>query len=364
MPRERPLPPTVIAPTPTTNDVRHDEEKGVILGQDVRWNPEVLANAHICIIGGSGSGKTQTLKAIAYGMGETYPQTQRLIIDFHGDQELPGECCYDFHQASPHGINPLIVDLDPAGGGPALQAIQVVSSIKKSLRLGPNQEGLLLELVTGCYSARGIVQFDKASWRYEPPTFADLESRLEELAGEEDKDCKKLLLKMRATFTYGIFNRVQPKFTEPLIRINLSKLPPELQSVASESLLTQIMNNHRLSGEIEGKIPKTYVFVDEVKELKGSAILDRIFADARKYGLGLGIGSQTERHISLDLIGNSSTKIVLPVDQTEVKKVSNKFRFGESVLAGLVPLTALVRMGTKPYLVPILPFYKRVQNNA
>ena len=74
-------------------------------------------------IGASGSGKTQTLKAIAHSLRQTYPDIQVVVIDFHGDQQIDGETCYPLHMASPHGINPLVINLDREGGGPNLQAI-------------------------------------------------------------------------------------------------------------------------------------------------------------------------------------------------------------------------------------------------
>ncbi len=72
------------------------------------------------------------------------------------------------------------------------------------------------------------------------------------------------------------------------------------------------------------------------------------------------LASQSERHLSADVIGNSSTKIVLPVDQTEVKKVASKFRFAERKVAQLTPLTALCRFGAHAELVEILPYYQRI----
>ena len=35
-------------------------------------------------------------------------------------KKLTGEASYPLHMASPHGINPLVVNLDPEGGGPNL----------------------------------------------------------------------------------------------------------------------------------------------------------------------------------------------------------------------------------------------------
>jgi hypothetical protein len=183
----------------------------------------------------------------------------------------------------------------------------------------------------------------------------------------EDQDCKeskKLLLKLAATFQYGVFNRAQFPIVDKLVRVDMSKLPPALQSIAAESLAKQLMDNHRLMGEISGKLPRTFLSIDESKEMpntKGSAC-DRIIADGRKYGLALGLASQSERHLSPDVIGNSATKIVLPVDQTEVGKVARKFRFAEAKVAALQPLQALCRFGTQAVQVEIIPYYERVSH--
>jgi type IV secretory pathway VirB4 component len=318
----------------------------------------------VVAIGASGSGKTQTLKAIAYSLRQTYPDIQIFVIDFHGDQEIEGETCYPLHMASPHGINPLVVNLDPEGGGPNLQAIAVTSTLKKSLRLGPNQEGLMLDILELCYSTRGITQENVNSWTKTPPNFADIRKIIEGRIENACKESVKLKLKLAATFQYGVFSRPQPEFNEQHVRIDLSKLPPEIAAIAAESLAWQLMNQHRLSGEAKEKLPKTYLFIDEAKELKKSPACDRIIADGRKYGLGLVLASQSERHLSADVIGNSSTKIVLPVDSSEVKKVSSKFRLSEKKLAHLTPLTAICRFGKQAELVNILPYYQRILMNA
>ncbi len=340
-----------------------DVEDGIELGDGQRWNPAKLANAHIVAIGASGSGKTQTLKGIAYALGRAYSQARIIIIDFHGDQDLDGEVCYALHRASPHGINLLAVNLDPEGGGVSLQAIQVVHSFKRSLLLGVNQEGTLLAMIKRAYTARGICDEQQETWTLEAPTLADVREQLE---SDESKEARKLELKLSTTFEYGIFSRPQPSLTHHVTRIDLSKLPPSLQAIAAESLAMQLMNEHRLLGEMEGKEPRTFLFIDEAKEMstEANSATNRIIADGRKYGLALALASQSERHLSRDVIGNSSTKIVLPVDQTEVRAVANKFRFAENHVASLKPLTALCRFGTDAARVAILPYYKRRSHDA
>ena len=464
--KEKPLPVAVLKPEPTKN-TRSPEDDGIHLGEGYYWNPEALPNGHIVAIGASGSGKTQTLKAIAFSLHQTYPEMQIILLDFHGDQEIIGETCYPIHMASPHGINPLVVNLDPEGGGSNLQAIQMAGILKKSLRLGPNQEGMLIEIIKTCYLKRGIVQEQQETWSFEPPNFDDIEEELnrrvatafqdeekKELAesicvrdlpvgkpnasgiyfifhqnqlvyigaardiqkridghhhiryllkdhypGEtveiryyehlsdwqeliklenyliqihkpplnqttlrtECKESQKLKLKLAATFQYGVFSRPQPEFNEKLVRIDLSKLPTELRAIAAESLAWQLMNKHRLQGEIQGRLPRTFLFIDEAKEMpkKEGSACDFIICDGRKYGLALVTASQSERHLSHEVIGNSATKIVLPVDASECSKVAKKFRFAEKKVAALEPLNALCRFGKEAELLEIQPYYQR-----
>lgn len=371
--KEKPLPQPVFQAIPQSqiNDNVRSSTEGIFLGEECYWNPVALPNGHVVAIGASGSGKTQTLKAIAFSLRQTYPDIQIFVIDFHGDQEITGETCYPLHMASPHGINPLVINLDPEGGGPNLQAIAVTSTLKKSLQLGPNQEGLMLDILELCYANRGITQDNHKTWTKTPPNFADIRKIIEGRIENGCKESVKLKLKLAATFQYGVFSRPQPDFTTAKngqnlrhIRIDLSKLPPEIAAIAAESLAWQLMNQHRLLGEASEKLPLTYLFIDEAKELKKSPACDRIIADGRKYGLGLILASQSERHLSPDVIGNSSTKIVLPVDSSEVKKVSSKFRLSEKKVAHLAPLTAICRFGKQAQLVDIVPYYERIQNNG
>ena len=93
--REKPLPQPVLSPD-VQQHVDLKEGEGILLGS-AYWNPEVLPNGHIVAIGASGSGKTQTLKAIAYALRQTYPQIQVILIDFHGDQDIEGEAGFPLH---------------------------------------------------------------------------------------------------------------------------------------------------------------------------------------------------------------------------------------------------------------------------
>ncbi len=358
----KPLPTQTLKPNQTKKTATESASGGILLGDKVYWNPAALPNGHIAIIGASGSGKTQTLKAIAYELPRLFPEIKIVLADFHGDLHLPGEVCYPLNMQSPYGINPLVIDLDVLGGGPNLQAIAVAAIFKKALVLGSNQEGLVIDILNTCYQQKGIVQHNQQSWKLTPPTFADVRREITARIESGCKESVKLQLKLAATFQYGIFDRPQPSLDAQIIRFDLSALGkvPGLSAIAAEALAKQLMDSHRIMGEIEGKIPRTFLIVDEAKEVKNSPSIKIIYGDGRKFGLNAIVASQRDGEISDEAIANSSTKVLLAVDQTEVKRVSKRFRFAESLVSQLQPLEALVRMGTNGERCKIKPFYERI----
>ncbi|MCY7337290.1 MAG: hypothetical protein LH613_13935 [Chamaesiphon sp.] len=70
------------------------------------------------------------------GTKATRFEKRSIILDFYGDQQLPGEIYYSLNMVSPHGINPLIINQDPEGGGPNIQAIAVAANLRRALILG------------------------------------------------------------------------------------------------------------------------------------------------------------------------------------------------------------------------------------
>jgi Helicase HerA, central domain len=359
----KPLPTAVFKSNSSKNKVAAIvKPEGIYLGDKVYWNPAKLRNGHAVILGTSGSGKTQTLKAIAHELPSLFPDIKIVVADFHGDLELPNEVCYSLDAESPHGLNPLVLDLDPKGGGPDLQAIAVSSILRKSLKMGENQQGLTLNAFISCYENRGIFQKDQSTWMNIPPTFADLEAELQSRLEDGCKDSEKLLLKLAATLKYGIFSKSQPSINFPLVRFDLSALSkvPGLSAIAAETLLKQLLDSHKLMGEINGRVPRCYVILDEVKEVKSSNTLERITSEARKFGLGVIVASQMDSDISNTVLANSSMKMVLAIDQVEAAKVARRFRFALGLVTNLQPLEALIRMDNDGFHTKIKPFYERV----
>ncbi len=134
---------------------------------------------------------------------------------------------------------------------------------------------------------------------------------------------------------------------------------PGLSAIATETIAKQLLDSHRLLGETRDF--RTYLFIDEAKEVKSSRSIKLVLGDGRKYGLCAVLASQRDAEISEEAIANSATKIVLGVDQTEVARVAKRFRFAPDLVANLVPLEALVRMGIAGHRCRIKPYYERVE---
>jgi hypothetical protein len=71
------------------------------------------------------------------------------------------------------------------------------------------------------------------------------------------------------------------------------------------------------------------------------------------------LASQRETHLSGDILANTGTKIVLPVDAADVRKVASRFRFDAGRVANLGTFQALIRMGNRAESCAIEPFYRR-----
>jgi hypothetical protein len=101
---------------PDPRIARMDADKGLELGSGVFWRPESHPNPHVLIVGGSGSGKTCTLRLLA---GDLLKKGYAcVLLDFHGDLDIPGAVIHRIALDSEYGVNPLVVSNDPTGGGP------------------------------------------------------------------------------------------------------------------------------------------------------------------------------------------------------------------------------------------------------
>lgn len=132
----------------------------------VLWDSQRVINAHMLLVGKSGTGKTFTLKKIIEQLKEQSNNQIRIrTIDVHGDIDIDGSSTMKFSEASPYGFNPLVINPDPDFGGVRKRIQSFISAINKTTRkLGPKQESVLRNILLDLYSANGFYEKDPSSW--------------------------------------------------------------------------------------------------------------------------------------------------------------------------------------------------------
>ncbi len=331
---------------------------GVYLGRDkhnlkVYWDIAKLQNPHACIAGSSGSGKTQTLRALALELHRN--KIGGVVLDLHGDLEIENMQTYQLHLNSTLGINPLRINLDPDGGGSHLQALHVAHTIKLAFKLGPKQEAALVGYINRCYISKGILNSDIKTRTLEPPTFADLETFLQ----SEDED---LFARLATLWAYKVFSRQNIPIGSSMIRVDISKLPEQLQLLAADAITEQIFRDHQLAG-LSLRI-RSYLIVDEVRVFTRAkdSPLERISLESRKFGLGLILASQSLEHFQSDILANAATKIVMNLESAALARGAKLLNLSKAELEGLDVGEALVIAGRlEPQRVKIRPYSGRVK---
>mgnify|MGYP002716727916 CR=1 FL=1 len=116
----------------------------------------------------------------------------------------------------------------------------------------------------------------------------------------------------------GIFKNQLPPFDagRPVWNYDIRSLNRDEQQMFVEILLEDIFFDAKRRGERTS--PDTFVVIDEahkfVSEDEGH-IMNIIAKEARKFGVGLILASQSLNHFPEDVIANTSTKLILGIDE-------------------------------------------------
>jgi hypothetical protein len=132
----------------------------------VVWDSRTALNPHILVVGGSGSGKTHTLRRMIHELAGTGGEVRLHVFDVHGDIDLPIASTVKFSESTFHGQNPLAVDPDPDHGGVRRRIQSVIAALNRTSRqLGTRQEAVLRALLQDVYAANGFYEDRPRSWR-------------------------------------------------------------------------------------------------------------------------------------------------------------------------------------------------------
>lgn len=284
----------------------------------VGWEPERETNGFLLVLGGSGSGKSELLKALAVRAAASVPV---VVLDFHGDLtglQLPE---YAAGRAGV-SINPLaLTSSDPQFGGPAPQAEAVLDAVRRAAPgFGRVQEVGLREAVAAAYKAAQITD-DPVTWGRPAPHLGDIREQVR--AGLRDparrlehRSLTGVLAAIDAAFADAAFRGESELPLQQLLQagghLDLSRLSRSAQILAADALLRQVFGRLRSLGVAAA--PARYrvlVIVDEASLLKGAAILDELFKEARKFGLALVLASQEAGDVSASVRANAATLVAL-----------------------------------------------------
>jgi Helicase HerA, central domain len=357
-PRGKPTPPSggssaiVLADHPVASQPGVPMSLEVPLGQElntkgpVSWAPGRQTNGFFLVLGASGSGKTETLKVLGKGIADYGVPV--LVLDFHGDVKFPGlrSVLLSSGTASTAGINPMELDSQSAEETGLYDQRKVIRDMIRNAvpALGHRQNAILRDAIEEVYQSKGFDDADPKTWQNEAPTFGDVERLLADWAVDDSRKGQRAAIEgclaaVQEIFEHPIFQRIEHVSTEEIlssnVRLDLSKLNDEVRYIAAETLLRKIFRVLRLKGPIPVQPVddlqrfRLFVVIDEAKILSTGGgdtdspdrILNQLFTEARKFGLGMILASQMSDHFGSEVKANAATWLVLkPMDVKEAKK--------------------------------------------
>lgn len=362
-----------------------DDGKDVVF-DPITMEPKKLANQHLLIVGKSGAGKSQTTAGLLYELSKQ--EIPFLILDFQGEyisnvlNNANGESFADATRSvaldPSYGmdINPLELSLNGTTGEKKdymHNVYQVSAILKQIFGLGDIQHPVLKDAIKRAYQEKGFSISDRTTWNNEPPQFQDIWAILEFMEQNGGSNVRNLKYRIEPLFENNIFvsgaNSVS--INEVLNQnsiINLSALAtPELMKSVARFVL-QAVYNRMISEGPSNKI-KLYVVIDEAHKLSYDNTLTDLIREARKYGVGFILASQSVRDFATVVFENMGTKIALQLEGEDARFMAENFgatdrASKEAVLALLPaqkPMRALIRNNHfEPFVqVDIEPFYAK-----
>jgi DNA phosphorothioation-dependent restriction protein DptH len=363
-----------------------DNGKDVVF-DPITMTPKKLANQHLLIVGKSGAGKSQTTSSLLFELyNEDIPF---LILDFQGEyisNELKSgsgesfiECtdAFEFDPSYGMNINPLELITDSRTGNKLdffNNIYQVSDTLKQIFGLGDIQHPILKEAIKRAYHEKGFVKSDRNTWNNEPPKFHEIWDILEFMEQNEGKKIASLKYRVEPLFENEIFVSSESSCSiNDLLKqnsiINLSTLPTAELMKSVARFVLQAVYNKMLSDGPTREI-KLYVVIDEAHKLSYDNTLTDLIREARKYGVGFILASQSVRDFATVVFENMGTKISLQLEGDDAKYMAENFgvidrTVKESVMRMLPnqqPMRALIRNNHyEPFVqVDIDPFYNKI----
>lgn len=358
----------------------------VVFWDPFTTTPKKLANQHILIVGKSGVGKTQSAAVFMVDLSKA--GVPSVIFDFQGeymDQKLSnanGETFVECTKAqvldAAEGIdvNPLGVPDDPQTGNKQnfMKVVyQFTTSLAKIFGLGDIQRAILRDATNQAFVVNGFVPGDKATWKNVPPRLSELGAILKHLEQSEGANVRNLNLRIQPLFETGVFSESgsTQSFDQILSRTSIIRLSnlatPELMVAVSRFVLQKIYANMLSKGPTDQL--RVFAVVDEAHKLSYDETLTELIREARKYGVGILLASQSVKdfdRIVFDMVG---TKIALQLEGEDAKVMAENLGLmdksdrdaARSMILHQPPHRALIRSNHfEPFIqADVTPFWQK-----
>lgn len=308
---------------PTSNCIE------VVLGslmdtnEEIKWVPSKLTNPHMMILGGSGKGKTQTVKSVIYQLAKQ--GVPSVVIDFNDDfidDDFLDKTGFSLQDAS-QGIevNPFEIQIDPHTNQKVSYNTVVYSlpdTLDEIFNFGSREKRIVKSMISDLYTSAGFSR-NPDSWSNPVPPFDRLADRIEIFADDEPKEadrCENILSKLSPVFDLNLFRGTEEDIfdryftTGAVFRLkSLAAYGTSVQSAVMQFILEKVYN--RMVTLEHSQQLKFCCIVDEAHYLKMNSKIDNLAKEARKFGIGLVLATQEAKDLSLSVWANTNTSIAL-----------------------------------------------------
>jgi hypothetical protein len=290
-------------------------------GGAVYWRPfdqaKSLANPHAVIVGGSGSGKTETLKVFLSELRRA--GVGCLVFDFKDDYvqrdfvEQLGASVHFAEDGLP--VNPMVPGVDPHRGLVEITShvFTLEGTLTKVYDLGPQQAQTLRQVLFGLYEHAGYSRTPAPpSPSAVPPAFADIRAELERA------EATSLLGRLSPIFDLNLFRPDRGALSDLFTGVHVirfTRLPgEEVKKACAEIVLLGCYQEMLRLGHYRGV--RLALVIDEAHRIASLAAVSLLLREARAYGVAVFLSSQQARDFGDDIYANAETLIGLKVNET------------------------------------------------
>ena len=282
-------------------------------------NFEKAKNYNTVIIGTSGSGKSTLAKYIILESNVSY-----LIFDLHGEYFIENGKRIDMSKAS---INPLSLD----GTSPRQRALEVAYMLRSIFKLGNLQTIDIFNIIMETYFEKGIDENDSKTWVNPSPNFYDVLIYLEKKKKVIDNSQDLSRISSIEPYIQFLANQIllgnnmdMKEIFEGNIILDFSRVATdELKYILIETILREFLNYIYKRGF--SQLWK-FVVIDEapfvLSRETGLKIVERLFAEVRKFGSGIILISQISENLETILQNSAYIFIFNVIEPTELEYLS------------------------------------------